>query len=208
MTFTINVAFSRIQAGWIVDLNKICSGIIFGDCWIFKEAISVCAMTFRINIVHITYHLAEFMLVRFPIFIRHVLAKSGVRKFEASAPWASLWGPPPEHRIAEKVWKPLNQTARITRKTHHLCYPIHQATPPLVYYRSVSSCSRSNYVQLADRFSSQMTAANFLVNSPKCVSRHLVGEHPFHTLPHSALATRASILFFWGRGLLAPNMFL
>jgi len=32
MTFRINAAFSRIQAVWVSNLNKTCSGIIFGDC--------------------------------------------------------------------------------------------------------------------------------------------------------------------------------
>jgi len=60
----------------------------------------VCAITFRINVVHVTWHLAEFKLFSLAILIRHVLAQPRVRKFEASAPWARLGGPPPELGIA------------------------------------------------------------------------------------------------------------
>ena len=76
-----------------------------------KQAISVCAMTFSINIVHITCHLAEFKLFRLAVLIRHVLAQSGVRKFEASAPWARKGGPPPELGIV------VRSTARKRLKT-------------------------------------------------------------------------------------------
>jgi len=60
---------------------------IFGDCLIFEtEVISVCAMTFRFCASNFAFSRIQVVWVR--ILIRHVLAQPGVRKFEASAPWA------------------------------------------------------------------------------------------------------------------------
>jgi len=62
---------------------------IFGDCLIFEtDVVSVCAMTFRFCASNLAFSRIQVVWVR--ILIRHVLAQPGVglRKVEASAPWA------------------------------------------------------------------------------------------------------------------------
>jgi len=62
---------------------------IFGDCLIFETevlSVSVCAMTFGFCVSNLAFSRIQVVWVR--ILIRHVLAKPGVRKVEASAPWA------------------------------------------------------------------------------------------------------------------------
>jgi len=59
----------------------------FGDCLIFEtEVLSVCAMTFGCCVRNLAFSRIQVVWVR--ILIRHVLAQQGVRKVEASAPWA------------------------------------------------------------------------------------------------------------------------
>jgi len=71
-----------------------------------------CVQWLRINVVHVTCHLAELKLFWLAVLTRHALAQPGPRKFEASAPWARLGVCHPSLELPcgpqrEKGWKPL-----------------------------------------------------------------------------------------------------